>query len=140
MMADLKTKQTDQSVKAFLDKVPEDRKRNDSWEIVSLMEKVTGEKPKMWGEAIVGFGVYKYKYASGRTGEMPLVGFSPRKQNMTLYIMAGFDDYDRILERLGKYKTGKACLYINKLADVDEGALEDLVRASVEHVAAQSVE
>jgi uncharacterized protein YdhG (YjbR/CyaY superfamily) len=89
----------------------------------------------MWGTSIVGFGSYRYKYASGREGEWPLVGFSPRKQHLTLYIMSGFDDYDALLADLGKYRTGKACVYINKLEDVDLGVLRELVRQSAAHVA-----
>ena len=88
----------------------------------------------MWGPSIVGFGSYTYKYASGREGEWPIVGFSPRKRNLTLYIMSGFDEYDALLARLGKYTTGKACLYVNKLADVDMDVLRQLVAASVEHM------
>jgi hypothetical protein len=98
------------------------------------MRKVTAEEAAMWGKSIIGFGEYTYRYASGREGEWMLVGFSPRKQNLTLYIMSGFDDYDELLSKLGKYKTGKSCLYINKLEDVDMGVLEELVSKSVEHM------
>ena len=90
----------------------------------------------MWGPSIVGFGTYRYQYASGQRGEWPVVGFSPRKRNLTLYIMSGFDRYDDLLSKLGKYKTGKSCLYINKLADVDQEILRELVRQSVDHVRA----
>ena len=131
-MAEIKTKQTDQSVEAFLNGIKVDKKRQDSFAILELMKKVTGKEPKMWGDSIVGFGNYHYKYASGREGDSPLVGFSPRKQNLALYIMSGFTDYDDLLNKLGKYKTGKACLYINKLEDIDLQTLEELVRLSVE--------
>jgi len=134
MMAELKTKVTDKSVKDFLDSVTDERKRQDSYQILKLMERVTGSQPKMWGDSIVGFGTYHYRYASGREGDWLLTGFSPRKQNLTLYIMAGFDEYEGLLNRLGKYKTGKSCLYINRLADVDLSVLEELIRRSVDHM------
>ncbi|MFC2030075.1 DUF1801 domain-containing protein [Chloroflexota bacterium] len=134
-MATLKTQKTDASVEDFLDGVSNEKKRADSFAILALMREVTGEEPAMWGPSIVGFGSYRYKYASGHEGEWPLVGFSPRKQNLTLYIMSGFDEYEALLENLGKYKTGKACLYINKLEDVDLLTLRDLVKQSADHVA-----
>ena len=133
-MTKLKTQPNDRSVEQFLQAIENDQKRQDSREIVALMAQVTGETAQMWGDSIVGFGRYRYRYASGREGEWPLVGFSPRKQNLTLYIMAGFDHYDELLERLGKYSTGKSCLYVKKLEDVDRAVLEALVRASVEHM------
>jgi hypothetical protein len=138
-MAKLKTKQTDASVKAFLNRVPEERKRKDSFAVLRMMEEITGDKAAMWGSAIVGFGKYHYKYASGHQGDAPLVGFSPRKQNLTLYIMGGFDGYQELLGKLGKYKMGKACLYLNKLEDVDQATLRELVRRSVRHVAGKSL-
>jgi hypothetical protein len=134
-MAELKTQKTDASVIEFLERVPNKRRRRDSFAVLKLMRDVTGEGPAMWGTSIVGFGSYRYKYASGREGEWPLVGFSPRKQALTLYIMSGFDNYDDLLADLGKYRTGKACLYINKLEDVDQAILRDLVEQSVVHVA-----
>jgi hypothetical protein len=100
------------------------------------MREITGVEPVLWGPSIIGFGTYTYKYASGREGEWPVVGFAPRKRALTLYIMDGFDEYESLLARLGKVKTGKACLYINKLADVDQETLRELVRRSVEHVRA----
>lgn len=133
-MAELKTKQTDQSVDGFLNKVPEEKKREDSFAIKKLMEAVTGEPAKMWGDSIVGFGSYHYKYASGREGDWMLTGFSPRKQNLTLYIMPGFDRYEELMEKLGKYKTGKSCLYIKKLEDVNLDVLKELVDLSVKHM------
>ena len=133
-MAELKTKPTDESVTEFLDSVKNDKKRQDSYKILELMQEVTGERPKMWGKSIIGFGTYQYKYASGREGEWFLVGFSPRVQALTLYIMSGFDSYDDLLQKLGKYKTGKACLYVNKLEDVDQDVLKKLVTESVEHM------
>jgi hypothetical protein len=137
-MAQLKTQKNDASVTGFLNGVSNERKRQDSFEILELMRDVTGEEPAMWGTSIVGFGSYRYKYASGREGEWFLVGFSPRVQNLTLYIMSGFDEYETLLAQLGQYKTGKSCLYINKLADVDMPTLRELVSQSVAHVAATS--
>ena len=133
-MSEPKTKPTDESVVAFLDAVEKDKQREDSFAIMELMREVTGEEPEMWGPSIVGYGRYSYKYASGREGEWMLVGFSPRKQNLTLYIMSGFDAYDDLLSKLGKYSTGKSCLYIKKLEDVDQDVLKELVRESVDHM------
>jgi len=100
------------------------------------MQEVTGEEPVMWGTSIIGFGSYHYKYTSGQEAEWFLSGFSPRKQSLTLYIMSGFDEYEPLLAKLGKYKTGKSCLYINKLADVDQDILKDLISKSVDHMVA----
>lgn len=136
-MAELKTKQNEQSVTDFLQAVPEERKRKDSFAILELMEEVTGLEPKMWGDSIVGFGNYHYKYATGREGDWFVTGFSPRKQNLTLYIMSGFDEYDDLLKKLGKYKTGKACLYVNKLEDVDVSVMKELIQKSVAHLSGQ---
>ena len=129
-MSDVKTKKNEASVEGFLKSVENDKRREDSFVVLDLMKEVTGEKPTMWGTSIVGFGSYHYKGASGREGDWMKVGFSPRKQNMTLYIMDGFDSYDSLLQKLGKYKTGKSCLYINKLEDVDQTVLRKLVQQS----------
>ena len=133
-MAELKTKQNDQSVAAFLNSIPDEKKRQDSFSILALMEEATGEQPKMWGDSIIGFGNIHYRYASGREGDWFLTGFSPRKQNLTLYIMSGFDEHDQMMQKLGRYKTGKACLYTNKLADIDLPTLKEMVRQSAEHI------
>ena len=133
-MTKLKTKPTKKSVNQFLNKVENPSKREDSFKILELMKEVTKEDPVMWGESIVGFGSYHYKNASGREGDWPLVGFSPRKQNLALYIMSGFENYQEILENLGKFKTGKSCLYINKLKDVEIQILRELILESVEHM------
>lgn len=133
-MSENKTKPTEQSVLAFLERVEPAQKRADSFALLALMEEVTGEKPQMWGDTIVGFGTYHYTYASGRQGDSALTGFSPRKQTLVLYIMAGFDEYDALLGKLGKHKTGKACLYINTLKDVDLAVLRELVQRSYEHM------
>lgn len=134
-MAELKTKKNDASVEDFLNGIPDEKKRQDSFAILALMKEVTQAEPKMWGDSIVGFGHYRYKYATGREGDWFLAGFSPRKQNLTLYIMAGFAEYEALLGKLGKYKTGKSCLYINKLQDVNTEALKELVQQSVVHMA-----
>jgi hypothetical protein len=134
-MAALKTTPNDRSVEAFLDSLSDEKKKQDSYRILELMKQITGEEAQMWGDSIVGFGSYHYRYASGREGDWFLTGFSPRKQAITLYIMAGFEQYDHLMNQLGKYKTGKACLYVKKLEDIDIQALRELVKQSVEHVA-----
>ena len=134
MMAELKTKRNDANVEDFINSVENEKRRADAFKVLNLMKRVTGEAPKMWGSSIVGFGSYSYTYASGRTGDWMQIGFSPRKQSLTLYIMDGFNNYDELLKQLGKHKTGKSCLYISKLEDVDMNILEELVRASVQHV------
>ena len=133
-MAELKTKPSAASVEVFLDGIADGAKRRDSYAILAMMQEVTGVEAKMWGDSIVGFGSYHYKYASGREADWMLVGFSPRKQNLTLYIMSGFEQYDQLLQRLGKHSTAKSCLYIKRLADVDLTVLRELVKLSVEHM------
>jgi hypothetical protein len=133
-MAELKTQPTEMSVELFLNSVESDKKRTDSFTILKMMREVTGAEPQMWGDSIIGFGKYSYRYASGRQGEWFLVGFSPRKRNLTLYIMSGFDGYDSLLGELGKFTTGKSCLYINKLEDIDLDTLRELVKRSVDHM------
>ncbi|HKO99409.1 MAG TPA: DUF1801 domain-containing protein [Pyrinomonadaceae bacterium] len=138
-MAELKTKPTTESVDAFLNKVPDKNRREDCFAVVELMKEVTGEEPRMWGPSIVGFGRYRYKYESGREGEWMITGFSPRKGDLTLYIMHGFDGSPGLMEKLGKYKTGKSCLYIKKLDDVNLVVLRKLVEQSVKKMASQRV-
>lgn len=133
-MSENKTRPTDQNVIDFLNSVDHKTRREDGFVLLALMKEITGEDAVMWGTSIVGFGRCHYRYESGREGDMPLVGFSPRKQNMTLYIMPGFDHYEDMLVQLGKHKIGKACLYINKLADVDQDVLRELVRRAYEHM------
>ena len=133
-MADLKTKPTGNSVEDFLNSVENERRRADGLQMLTLMQEVTGVEPKMWGPTIVGFDEYHYKYESGREGDFMIIGFSPRKANLTLYIMPGFDRYDDLMGRLGKFKTGKSCLYINKLADVDLEVLRELMTLSVQYM------
>jgi hypothetical protein len=135
-MAELKTKATDASVEDFLNTIEEEQKRADCFAISKMMQQATRAKPKMWGDSIVGFGAYHYVYASGRGGDWPLVAFSPRKGNITLYIMAGFEQYNDLMQKLGKHKTGKSCLYIKSLADVNKGVLKELIAKSVAHIKA----
>ena len=128
--AEIKTKVNDASVEGFLNSVEDDQKRKDSFEIIKMMKQATKEEPKMWGSAIIGFGSYHYKYESGREGDMPIIGFSPRKQSLTLYVGLGDDSENPLLKKLGKYTTGKVCLYIKKLADVDRTVLQELINES----------
>jgi len=129
-MAEPKTKLNDASVTDFLNSVEHEQKRKDSFEILEMLQEVTGETPKMWGSSIIGFGTYHYKGASGREGDWMRTGFSPRKQNISLYLMSGANREQTLLEKVGKYKTGKSCFYINKLADVDKEVLKELMQAS----------
>ena len=133
-MAELKTKRNEQSVSEFLSSILDEVKRQDCFTLLEIMKEATQTEPHMWGEAIVGFGSYHYHYATGREGDWFLTGFSPRKQNLTLYIMTGFDYYDTLLGKLGKHTTGKSCLYVKRLADIDLPTLKELVRRSVEHM------
>ncbi len=123
-MAELKTNETKLSVTKFIGKVENDQKRQDSQAILKLMKQVTKEEPKMWGGSMVGFGHFHYKSDSGREGDWFLTGFSPRKQNLTIYITPGFDKYESLMKQLGKHKTSKGCLYIKKLEDVDMKVLK----------------
>ena len=135
-MAQLKTQPNDKSVIDFLNTVENDTKREDSFTILELMQQVTGSEPILWGNSIIGFGSYHYKYASGREADWFLTGFSPRMQNMTLYIMSGFDQYDELLGKLGKYSIGKSCLYVKRLENIDLDVLKELVEKSVGHMKA----
>ncbi len=130
-MSDLKTRPTGASVDAYLEQIADEARREDCRTLVRIMKKVTGAKPRMWGTSIVGFGTYHYKYASGREGDWPLTGFSSRQRDLTLYIMAGFSRYEELMAKLGKHKTGKSCLYVKRLLDIDLEVLERLVTASV---------
>ena len=137
-MAELKTQKNDGSVEGFLNSVEHDLKREDSFKIRNMMKEITGIEPKMWGDSLIGFGTTKYTYANGKEGEWFQVGFSPRKQNLSLYLWGMYlekqsEEYQQLMARLGKHKLGKGCLYINKLADVDLTVLEDLIRLSLGH-------
>lgn len=135
-MAQLKTQPNKGSVTEFLNAVENDTKREDSFAILELMKEVTGEEPIMWGDSIIGFGTYRYKYASGREAEWFLTGFSPRVQNLTLYIMDGFEEYDDLLGNLGKHSTGKSCLYVKRLENIDLDVLKQMIEKSVAHMQA----
>ena len=134
-MTELKTKPNEGDVLDFLNGVVDEKRRKDCFVILDLMKEVTGEEPIMWGDSIVGFGSYHYKYKSGREGDWLSTGFSPRKRYLTIYIMSGFERYDGLMNKLGKYKTGKSCLYINKIEDIDQAVLKELIRESIEYVA-----
>jgi hypothetical protein len=129
--ADNKTRATDNDVRTFLEAIEHPVRRADALVLDDLFRDVTGWAPKMWGPTIVGYGAYHYIYDSGREGDMCATGFSPRKANLSLYIMPGYQDFGEILERLGKHKTGVACLYINKLADVDLSVVGEIIRAGL---------
>jgi len=131
-MAEAKTKPTEVSVESFLDKLSDENVRNDCYSIIQMMEGITGEKAQMWGTAIIGSGSYHFKYDTGREGDICLVGFSPRKANITLYVLPGSPNQTELLSKLGKYKTGKSCLYIKSLADVDTTILKKLMADSAE--------
>lgn len=130
-MAELKTKPTKQSVAAFLAKVADATKREDAKTLIAMMKDVTKQDPVMWGTSIIGFGTFRYKYASGREGDWPVVGLSPRKQNLTVYVMPGFDEFEDLLAKLGKHSTGSSCLYIKRLADIDVPTLKKIVVRAV---------
>ncbi len=133
-MAEPKTKVTDASVEDFISAVKDEQIREDCFAVAKIMQEATKNEPKMWGASIVGFGLYTYKYASGQTGDWPLVGFSPRKQNLTLYVMGGFDEYDDLMDKLGKFTCGKSCIYIKRLSDLHLPTLKKLIKASVKHM------
>jgi hypothetical protein len=130
-MAEPKTKPTKASVKEFLNQIPDKERREDCFAVAKIMEEITGDKPKMWGPSIVGFGTYHYKYASGREGDWPVTGFSPRKKDLTLYIMMGFRKHADLMEKLGKHSTGKSCLYIKRLSDIHVPTLKKLIKSSL---------
>ncbi|TQV73533.1 DUF1801 domain-containing protein [Exilibacterium tricleocarpae] len=136
-MAANKNTQNQGDVHQFLNALDDDRRRDECFTVLELMSQVTKLEPRMWGASMVGFGSYHYKYASGREGEWFLTGFSPRKQALTLYIISGFSQFDELMARLGNYKTGKSCLYVKRLEDIDLGVLKKLVRQSVAHLKKQ---
>jgi hypothetical protein len=133
-VAELKTKPTNASVKSFINKLPDEQRRADCFAVAEMMQQITGCEAKMWGTSIVGFGVINYKNSSGKGVDWPITGFSPRKQNLTLYIMTGFDQYDELMEKLGKHSTGKACLYIKQLSDVHTPTLKKIITQSVKYM------
>ena len=130
-MSELKTKRNDSNVSEFISLVENETRRNDSFKLLELIAKITKKDPEMWGGNIIGFGRYYYQYESGRNGDWFLTGFSPRKQNLTIYIMPGFSDFSELLNKLGKHKLGKSCLYINKLGDINIKVLEKIIKKSI---------
>lgn len=130
-MAKNKTTQTEQSVDVFVDAVDDSLQRADSRALIKLMREVSGQEPKMWGSSIIGFGRYHYRYASGHEGDAPLLGFSPRKAAISLYVFTGSDEHLHLLDELGKFKKGKACIYIKRLSDIDTAALSRLMKETI---------
>lgn len=133
-MAEMKTKPNELDVNNFIEAVEDEQKRSDSQQLLEILKEITQEPPKMWGSTIIGFGSYHYKYDSGREGDYFITGFSPRKQNLTIYIMSGFEPHEELMSKLGKYKTGKSCLYVKKLEDINLDILKDLIRKSVDYM------
>jgi hypothetical protein len=138
-MSERKTKPTNVKVEDFLNAVEHPQRKEDGFELLRIMRDITKEKPVMWGPSIVGFGSYHYKYATGREGDMPVTGFSPRKRSLSVYIMSVFDEYDDLLGKLGKHRVGKSCLYINKLSDVDISVLTEIIKRSVENLIKEGI-
>lgn len=136
-MAEVKTQENGSSVSDFIAQVPHPTRRADAETLCTLMSKLSGEPPQMWGSSIVGFGRYDYTYASGHSGSWARIGFSPRKTSLSVYIMPGFEDHSDLLKRLGKHRIGKSCLYINKLADVDMEILSQLISRAVAEMKAR---
>jgi hypothetical protein len=137
-MAEIKTKVNDSDVEAFINKVPDETKRQDSFKLLEIFKNVTGLEPKMWGSSMIGYDQYHYKSERSRQeGDWPMVAFSPRKQNLTIYCMPGFANVQDLLTKLGKHKTSVGCLYINKLADVDTGVLEQIVSRTYKEMQSQ---
>ena len=132
-----KTTENNNSVEDFIKTVPDHQKQQDSFTIIEIMKKESGFEPKMWGPAIVGFGSSHYKYESGREGDMPVIGFSPRKQALTLYLSSSFENRDELLQQFGKHKTSKACMYVKKLEDINMNILEKMIRNSVKYTKAE---
>lgn len=139
MATALKTQRTKASVSAFLGKIADERRRRDAKAVSALMQDITGEKPALWGTSIVGFGSYHYKYASGQEGDWMLVGFSPRKDNLVLYVMPGFDGYNELIGKLGKFRKGVSCIYVKSLDDIHLPTLKSLVRKSIAYLKKRSV-
>ena len=132
-MATNQTTENDNSVTDFVNSIPYAQKRADTFSLVELYHQASGFEPKMWGPAIIGFGSYHYRYESGREGDAPLAGFSPRKNAITLYFEASFEGRDTLLARLGKFTTSKVCVYVKRLSDIDTNVLLQLIKASMKH-------
>ena len=136
-MAELKTKPTNKSVERFISRIGNSTKRSDCRALLEMMQKISDEKPVIWGDSIIGFGVYQYTQRNGQKGKWPLTGFSPRKQNISIYIMPGFSELSSELSSLGKHKHSVSCLYINKLADIHSPTLAKIIRKSVKQMRAR---
>ena len=132
MASEPKTKKTAASVEKFLDAVKDESRRDDCYAVIEIMKAITKQEPAMWGSSIVGFGSYTYQYAGGKEADWPLAAFSPRKQDLTIYIMPGFENYPDLMKKLGKFKTSKACLYIKKLDDIHIPTLKQLIKTSIQ--------
>ncbi|TNJ33433.1 DUF1801 domain-containing protein [Arenimonas terrae] len=139
-MAEAKTQPTDEDPAGFLDRIEDPQRRADSHAVLAMMRQASGAPAVMWGPAIVGFGRYRLTYANGRTGDWPIIGFSPRKNDLTLYLSSDYEGHAGLMARLGKHKASKACLYLKRLADVDLTVLETLIRRSVETMAPRRVD
>jgi len=137
-VAEAKTKPTKESVTQFLNQIPDESRREDCFAIARMMKEITGSRPQMWGPSIVGFGSWSYKYATGHEGDWPVAAFSPRKQDLTLYLTPGFEKYEELLGQLGKHRKSKACLYIKRLSDVHLPTLKKLIKASVKDLQSSS--
>jgi hypothetical protein len=135
-----KTIPGDDDVEAFLAAIPDEARRAECREVADVMRRITGVEPRIWGKGMVGFGRYHYRYESGREGEWFLTGFAPRKKELTVYVLPGLEGFGEILERLGRHRTGKSCLYLKSLEDVDRGVLEELIRAGVDAMGEQRLE
>jgi hypothetical protein len=133
-MAEPKTKPTKASVKEFLNQISDKERRDDCFAVAKIMEEITGDKPTMWGPSIVGFGTWHYKYASGRKGDWPVAAFSPRKKDLTVYLMMGFEKHTELMQKLGKHSTGKSCLYIKRLSDIHVPTLKKLIKTSLKEL------
>lgn len=139
-MAELKTRPTLKTAQEFLATIADEKRRADCFSMLEIMQEASGCPPVMWGASIVGFGKYRYRYESGREGEWMVTGFSPRKNDLTIYIMPGFDQYAELMQKLGKHRTGKSCLYLKRLSDVDEVILGQLIAASVKAMESKRVD
>jgi len=137
-VAEVKTKPTKQSVTEFLNKIPDEQRREDCFALAKLMEEVTGNKPQMWGASMVGFGSYHYKYASGHEGDCFMTGFASRKQDLTVYVAMGFEKHGALLKQLGKHRTSKSCLYLKRLSDIHVPTLKKLLKASLKDLSAHT--
>jgi hypothetical protein len=139
-MSEAKTQPTDEDPRAFLDRIDDPQRRADCHAVLAMMQKAAGAPAVMWGPAIVGFGRYRMTYANGRTGDWPVIGFSPRKSDLTLYLSSDYDGHAELMARLGRHKASKACLYVKRLSDIDVAVLDTLIRRTLEAMAPRRVD